>query len=66
MVDDRSSAPYDRAELCGRVRDELVLAIRGYRPGSAALVEFAEALEAISDPVELEAVLAWVRSPRHG
>jgi hypothetical protein len=64
MVDDRSSAPDDRARLCVRVRDELVVAVRGFRPGSVALGEFADALEAISDPVELEAVPGWLGS-RH-
>ncbi len=66
MADDRSSAPGDRSELGALVRDELVVAIREYQPGSAALEGFADALEAISDPVELEAVLRWVWVHRDG
>ena len=62
VADDRSSARGDRAEQWALVRDELVAAIRDVRPRSARLVEFADALEAISDPVELEAVLGWVWS----
>ena len=70
MADDRSSARGDRAEQWALVRDELVAAIRDVRPRSVKLVEFADALEAISDPVELEAVLGWLWShhtvDRHG
>ncbi len=66
MADDRSSAPGDQAEQWALVRDELVVGIRGFRPRSAALDGLADALEAISDPVELEAVLSWLLAHRDG